>query len=88
MNKYFVAISPFIIIIAYKLSHMLGIKTICIWYLLTGHKCLGCGITTAIVYLLQGKYVLAYESNHLVYVIFPILLYCWLHYIKREFFNY
>ncbi len=85
MNKYFIAVSPILVIITHKLLELFGVKSICIWYLLSGHKCLGCGITTAIIYLLQGKFHLAYEANHLVFIVFLILLYCWLSYIKREF---
>lgn len=85
LNKYFILIAPFAIVLIHKLLVYLNVKTICIWYLLTGHKCIGCGMTTAMVYLLEGKIHLAYESNHLVFIVAPILLFCWLKYLYNSF---
>lgn len=85
MYKYLILITPFLIVLLYKIMVCLGSKSVCIWYLLTGHKCLGCGMTTAMVYLLQGKFMLAYKSNHLIIIVAPILLYCWLDTLRKEF---
>lgn len=87
MNKYVILIAPFIIVLLHKLLVNMGVKSICIWHLLTGHKCIGCGITTAMVYLLEGKLKLAYNTNHLIIVVAPILFYCWINFIRKNFFS-
>lgn len=85
MNKYLIAATPFLIVIIHNILHSLGIESICIWHLVTGHKCWGCGITTAIVYMLSGKTILAYKTNPFVIIIAPLLLCCWINYIQKVF---
>ena len=48
-----VILSPFLILIFYKITMIFHIPSICIWKLLTGHECIGCGIMRAIVCLLK-----------------------------------
>ena len=85
LNKYVILTAPFIIVLLHKLLVHLGVKSICIWHLLTGHKCLGCGITTAMIQLFQGNFKLAYEANHLIIIVAPILFYCWVSFIRKNF---
>ena len=77
-------ISPFLVLCLYKLSNILGIKHICLWKLLTGHNCIGCGMTHAIVALLKLDIKHAIEYNPLVIIVFPLLLYLWLTYIYKK----
>lgn len=87
LNKYIVLLAPFFIVLLHKLLVFFGVKSICVWYLLTGNKCLGCGITTAMVQLLQGNFKSAFEANFLIIIVAPILFYCWISFIGKSFFQ-
>lgn len=49
-------------------------RSFCIYYYFFGVRCPGCGGTRAIVNLLRGNWLRAWEYNRLAVVIFPILL--------------
>ena len=78
LGEIIIIISPFLILIIRKILLFFGIHNICLWKILTGHNCLGCGITQAIVFILKLDFLNAYQSNKFVYVVFPLLLYIWL----------
>ena len=73
--------SPFFILIFYNISNLIGLKHFCVFYFLTGHECYGCGITHAIISLLQGNLKEAYRENFLIFIVMPILLFVWLKYV-------
>lgn len=87
LGEIIIIISPFLALIFYKFCNLIGLKTICIWKLLTGHKCFGCGMTHAIVSLLKLNFSKAIEYNPLVIIVFPLLLYLWLKYIYQKVFK-
>lgn len=78
-----VILAPIWIILLRKMLLLVGVKEVCLWKLLTGHECIGCGMMSAMVYLMRGEFGLAFESNHLVVIVAPVLLWCWLSYIYR-----
>lgn len=80
-----ILISPFLIIIFRKLLLKFGVQEICLWKLLLGHKCLGCGMTTAMLYFMKGDFFSAYQTNHLSILVAPILIYSWVIYILQKF---
>jgi hypothetical protein len=43
----------------------------CVWKTMFDIQCLGCGLTTAFISLLEFDLMKAYESNWLIYVILP-----------------
>lgn len=47
----------------------------CLISLLTGHRCPGCGITTAFIDLLKLDFIEAFNSNPLIYIVLPVLIY-------------
>lgn len=47
----------------------------CINYLVTGHTCYGCGMTTAVTHLLRFDIRAAFETNALVFIVLPVLGY-------------
>lgn len=42
-------------------------------------------MTTAMVQLFQGNFKLAYEANRLIIIVAPILFYCWINFIRKNF---
>lgn len=60
----------------------------CLIRLVTGHQCLGCGLTTATIHLLKGDVQAAARANGLVFVILPVLLVFfrkhWLHFVHDQ----
>ena len=49
---------------------------LCVWTILTGQHCLGCGSTRAFWSVLHLDFATAWNYNHLVVVTFPILSLC------------
>ncbi len=75
--------SPFLILILYKVLNYYNIESICLFKLLTGHNCPGCGITRAIVCVLKGNFSQAFNYNPLVIVVFPLLVYSWIGFVIK-----
>jgi hypothetical protein len=44
----------------------------CLWNLLFGVRCPGCGLTTAFVALVRLDFLAAYESNALIFILLPL----------------
>lgn len=53
----------------------------CLWKTLFGFHCPGCGLTTAFIGLLEFDFGKAFESNWLIFLIVPLLIY----YITQDF---
>lgn len=51
-----------------------GLGIPCIFKLITGFKCPGCGITTMFTHLMQLDFLKAFESNKMLFILLPILL--------------
>ena len=83
--KYLILLCPVIIVIITVLLDSIGVESICLLKLITGHKCLGCGMTHAFICVLQGKFIEAFQYNFLVIIVFPIVAYCWLKYVYANF---
>ena len=84
IKKYVVLLSPLTIILIRKGLSGIGVKSICLFKLITGHNCIGCGMTQAFIYILQGKFINAYNQNHLIIIVFPLITYLWLKYIYKN----
>ena len=56
-----------------------GIGIPCLFRLITGYRCPGCGLTTMCLNLLDFKFVLAYHSNKFVFVSIPFLIFVFLY---------
>lgn len=51
--------------------------TICLIKNIFDVECFGCGITRAIISAIQFNFINAYNFNHLVVIILPLLIYVW-----------
>lgn len=59
----------------------------CIWKTITGHECLGCGITRAFYSLFHGEFKNAYAANPLIIVIAPLMIILWLKILLKNTLN-
>jgi hypothetical protein len=59
----------------------------CLIKIFTGHECIGCGLTRAIVALSKFEFKTAYDFNHLIIVVAPLLFILWIIMLKNEFCN-
>lgn len=64
-------------------SLFLAVSPPCLFTLLTGHHCWGCGMTHAIVAMLHGEPGLAIQYNGMVVVAFPLLCLAYLRVLCR-----
>ncbi len=55
---------------------------VCLFYNLTGHPCLGCGMTRAVASALHGDFMAAYRFNPRIVVAGPLLMLLWIKTIK------
>ena len=56
--------------------------SICLFKLLTGHNCWGCGITRAFNELFQLNFIDAYNYNPRIIIIVPLMLWIWIETLK------
>lgn len=56
--------------------------TLCLYRLILGVRCPGCGMTRAVSAMFQGDFAAAFGFNRLIIIVFPLL--CWL-YVKTVF---
>lgn len=58
-----------------------GLAIPCIFHLVTGYQCPGCGVTRMCVALLQMDFAKAYASNPVLFVLTPIMVLVFLPYV-------
>ena len=82
--RYFKYCLPLIFILVVELLVKFNDKSICLWKILTGHECLGCGITRAFHALFHLQFPRAFEFNHGIIIVAPLLLYLWIKLILKK----
>tara|TARA_B100000780_G_scaffold122021_1_gene85563 strand:- start:257 stop:544 length:288 start_codon:yes stop_codon:yes gene_type:complete len=45
----------------------------CLWKYFFGFECSGCGITSSLIQIFKGNFLLAWEINKLTFLVFPLL---------------
>lgn len=64
------------------------LSNICLIKMISGRECWNCGMTRAFLSLLHFKFALAYNFNHKVILVFPLVvfyyLYLWALYIFKK----
>ena len=48
----------------------------CLWKTFFGFECSGCGITSSIIEIIKGNFLIAWELNKITFLILPLLLFC------------
>jgi len=48
----------------------------CLWRTFFGFECSGCGITSSIIEIIKGNFLIAWELNKITFLILPLLLFC------------
>ena len=56
----------------------------CLWKTFFGFECSGCGITSSIIEIIKGNFLIAWEINKITFLVFPLLLF---YSIKEIFFK-
>jgi hypothetical protein len=52
--------------------------SVCLFKMFTGHECIGCGMTRAVLSVIHFRFEDAFYFNKLVIIVFPLLIYIWL----------
>ena len=47
----------------------------CLWKTFFGFECSGCGITSSIIEIIKGNFLVAWEINKITFLVFPLLLF-------------
>lgn len=64
-----------ILAVVLKALHLIDLTIPCAIYSFTGYKCLGCGLTTAAVKIARLDFLGAYQSNALIYLLLPMIVF-------------
>jgi hypothetical protein len=82
LKKYFGANKLFLTFVGYflfaailKMTFRIDVCIPCIWKLVFGIRCPGCGITTAFINLMKLDFLNAFQSNWLIIIVVPFLTY-------------
>jgi hypothetical protein len=52
-------------------------NSVCLFKLVSGHECIGCGMTRAVLSVIHFRFHDALMFNKLVIIVFPLLFYIW-----------
>lgn len=74
----FVALLPIFFYIGVRLLVNENPYPICIFKILTGHNCWGCGITRAFNALFQLQFERAFEFNPRIVIVAPLMFWIWI----------
>lgn len=75
---------PIILIILPKSQFDHG-PTMCLYTLITGTNCLGCGMTRACMRLIHLDFYGAWEYNKMSFIVFPALIYYYLRFFVSNY---
>ena len=77
-NLVFVTLLPIFFYIAVSLLVANNSHPICLFKILTGHDCWGCGMTRAFNSLFELNFQKAFEFNPRIIIVAPLLFWVWL----------
>lgn len=70
-----VLLIPLILIVYYIIVRIIGFGIPCVFRLITGFKCPGCGVSRMLMALLKLDFQEAFLSNRLVFILLPLILF-------------
>ena len=79
-----IAVAPFVVYLFPRESFFDHNHTLCLFHLLTGRDCWGCGMTRALVSLMYLDFGAAWKFNRGVVVVAPLLVGLWIRWIISE----
>jgi len=65
----------FVLSVLLKLLSGIDFLIPCLWKTFFGFECSGCGITSSIIEIIKGNFLIAWELNKITFLILPLLLY-------------
>ena len=76
-NIILIALAPIFFYIGVRWLALNNTHCICLFKLITGHECWGCGMTRAFNALFELDFQKAYNLNPRVIIVAPLLIYIW-----------
>lgn len=80
-----IAAIPFLLYLLPRSVIFSGEHPICLFKNLLGTECWGCGITRAVLSVMYLDFSGAWEYNHFVVVVFPLLVYLWVRWLRSTY---
>ena len=65
----------FILAVLLKLLSGIDYLIPCLWKTFFGFECSGCGITSSIIEIIKGNFLIAWEINKVTFLVVPLLLF-------------
>jgi len=84
INLIFIALLPIICYVGVKLLIANVSHPICIFKILTGHDCWGCGMTRAFNALFDLHFREAYAFNPRIVIVAPLMLWIWINMLLKQ----
>lgn len=84
-NRVFVISLPVLAVIFSQVAVNANFKNFCLFRWIFHFECVGCGLTRAFAALCRFEFAKAYEYNHLIVIIVPILFIIWVFLLKYAF---
>jgi len=78
------AVSYLLFSILLKLFSGIDYLIPCLWKTFFGFECSGCGVTSSIIEIIKGNFLIAWEINKITFLVLPLLLF---YSIKEVFFK-
>ena len=84
---YKVFILLFIFIFYFVFGHFTHIYIPCVFHMITGLLCPGCGVSRMIISIFHGDFVSAYYYNRLIFISSPIFIILFIDYVIKTIMN-
>lgn len=84
LNLYILLFLPIILYFVVKSLVHYNTHSICIFKIITGNNCWGCGMTRAFNELFSFRFKEAYDYNPRIVIVAPLLFYLWISTLIRE----
>ncbi len=84
LNICILILLPLIFYLGVQVLVIYNNPTLCIFKLIIGHECWGCGITRAFSEIFHLHFKEAYTYNPRIIIVAPLLIYIWLSTLVRE----